>query len=47
MNGLNWMLRTIRVTDSNGTRMDNNDLKLGDSEKELTAALNTSKVVPW
>ena len=37
---------TIRVTDSNGTRIDNNDLKLGDSEKELTVALNTSKVVP-
>ena len=37
---------TIRVTDSNGTRIDNNDLKLGDSEKELTISLNTSKVVP-
>ena len=37
---------TIRVTDSNGTRIDNNDLKLGGSEKELTISLNTSKVVP-
>ena len=37
---------TIRVTDSNGSRIDNNDLKLGDSEKELTVALNISKVVP-
>lgn len=37
---------TIRVTDSNGTRIDNNDLKLGDSEKELTISLNTSKLVP-
>jgi len=37
---------TIRVTDSNGNRIDNNDLKLGDSEKELTISLNTSKVVP-
>jgi methionine-rich copper-binding protein CopC len=36
---------TIRVTDSNGTRIDNNDLNLGDSEKELTVSLNTSKVV--
>ena len=36
---------TIRVTDSNGTRIDNNDLKLGDSEKELTVSLNASKVV--
>ena len=36
---------TIRVTDSNGSRIDNNDLKLGDSEKELTVALNASKVV--
>jgi copper resistance protein C len=33
---------TIRVTDSNGTRIDNNDLKLGDSEKELTVDLNAS-----
>ena len=37
---------TIRVTDSNGTRIDNNDLKLGGSEKELIMSLNTSKVVP-
>lgn len=35
----------IRVTDSNGARIDNNDLKLGDSEKELSISLNTSKVV--
>ncbi len=40
-----WDASTIRVTDSNGTRIDNNDLKLGDSEKELTVSLNTSKVV--
>jgi len=35
----------IRVTDSNHTRIDKNDLNLGDSEKELTVSLNESKVV--
>ena len=36
---------TIRVTDYNGTRIDNNDLKIGKSEKELTVSLNKSKIV--
>lgn len=35
----------IQVTDSNGTRIDNNDLKIGDSEKVLTVSLNKSKIV--
>ena len=35
----------IKVTNSNNTRIDNNDLKLGNSEKELTISLNKSKLI--
>ncbi|WP_458746697.1 copper resistance CopC family protein [Candidatus Nitrosocosmicus sp. T] len=35
----------IRVTDFNDTRIDNNDLKVGDSEKVLTVKLNKSKLI--
>ena len=31
--------------DSNGTRIDDNDLKIGNSEKSLTVSLNKSKLV--
>ena len=34
----------IQVTNFNNTRIDNNDLKLGESEKELTISLNKSKL---
>lgn len=36
----------IRVLDSNGTRIDNNDLMLGNSDNILTISLNKSKVIP-
>ena len=35
----------IRVTDFNDTRIDNNDLKVGDSERVLTVTLNKSKLI--
>ena len=34
----------IHVTNSNNTRIDNNDLKFGDSDKSLTISLNKSKL---
>jgi methionine-rich copper-binding protein CopC len=36
---------TIKVSDFNDTRIDNNDLKLVNSEKELTISLNKSKLI--
>lgn len=35
----------IHVTDLNDTRIDNNDLRLGDSERVLTVTLNKSKLI--
>jgi len=36
---------TIKVSDFNNTRIDNNDLKIGNSEKELTISLNKSRLI--
>ena len=35
----------IRVTDFSDTSIDNNDLKVGDSERVLTVTLNKSKLI--
>jgi copper resistance protein C len=35
----------IKVTDLNKSRIDNDDLDLGDSEKELTVSLNKSRLI--
>lgn len=37
---------TIRVTNYNNTTIDNKDIKLGNSEKELRISLNKSKLLP-
>lgn len=36
----------IHVLASNGTRIDNNDLKLGNLDNILTTSLNKSKIIP-
>lgn len=36
---------TIKVSDFNNSRIDNNDLNLGNSEKELTVSLNKSRLI--
>ena len=40
------LVASTKVSDFNNSRIDNNDVKLGNSEKELTISLNKYRLIP-